>query len=145
MRNLLLLALVLGSLAPKLSHSQGNKRLFKIVCRVGLDKEMKIYQTKVFSEKNLDNATINIELGSEITLSSTVLLNKPHGGDEVKPTFLMSLTKGNPVEGQINFVRVQGLEMFNNTIKEPLTLFGLNFVPGYGRIDYNCSLVRNKL
>lgn len=143
MKNLLLFALVLGSFTPTLSHSKEKKRLFKIVCKVGLDKEMKIFQSKVFSEKSLSEANVNIELGDSLTLSSSVILNKPFGGDEVKPTFFMNLSKGNPIDGQINFVRVQGLEMFNNTIKEPLTLFGLNFVPGYGRLDYNCSLLRN--
>jgi hypothetical protein len=82
------------------------------------------------------------------TLSAGVAREKPYGSSSMEATLSMTLFKGNPDQGQINSVRVQGLDLANRREKIPLNLFDLQFLDftyqgkAVSRVDYRCGIVR---
>ena len=92
---------------------------------------------------------VKISLGDDYILTSEMtMLLKGSEMSEMVPAFRMTLFKGNPVQGKVNFAEIDGLDLDNRTFDVPLKLSGSNFIDiKYGdkmirRVDYCCLLTK---
>lgn len=93
------------------------------------------------------DSSVKLELGP-YTLMVQMFTNQPFGSPAMEPTLWMTVYKGNPVQGQVNEVRIQGLGIEDRAFDRPLTLYGEDFLEfedhglKVSRVDYHCSLTK---
>lgn len=93
------------------------------------------------------DSVVKLELGP-YTLMLQMFTNQPFGSPAMEPTLWMIVYKGNPIQGQVSEVRLQGLELEDRAFDRPLTLYGADFLDfedhglKVSRADYHCSLTK---
>lgn len=93
------------------------------------------------SVQGYGRSLIKLAIGKYI-LNASVMMNKPLGSESMEATFRMNLFDGDPIAKSINSVSVQGMDLDARNLNQPLSLYGVNFLDGVGRVDYNCSITK---